>query len=220
MPNDDAENENFKLFYDLDKMRVKKKPKGKYTFISHFLGIKLVKSQFNPYSFVRQKDYMYIANLKNTIKIYLSIFNQNTLFPAFERRSGYVDFRDGYRWKEKSQDSSYLQLFISIYADEIGLTNPLGYARNTSKQWNIFGQILNIPKKMRSKLDSIFWLACINSSDLKKYSLNQCLKHVINQIKEVEKPFIVDGYSKPIKVTVCFFAGDAPASNLFAGIFY
>ena len=214
----DFDNDMFRIFNEIEMLQVKKKPIGKFNYMSHVLGTKLVKSQSDPFKFVAKKDQMYMCNLKGTIEIYLSMFDEPTLFPAVHISQGYASFRDGQRFSEKHGGNSTHKLFLSIYADEIGLTNPLGFARNSNKLWNVFGQILNIPRVKRAKLNSIFWIASISSADFKKYSLNTCFKPILSMLKEIQKPFTHPGYSKPIQAVIYFFSGDAPASNHFAGI--
>ena len=70
-----------------------------------------------------------------------------------------------------------------------------------------------MPKYLRAKLDSIFWIASIVSQDMKTYSLNSCFKPILAMIKRIQIPFIHNGYSKPIKPIVLFFSGDLKYTN-------
>lgn len=152
-------------------------------------------------------------------KIYLGMFSETELFSIRPHCDCVCDFRSGSMAEKKSSSGEFLDLFVSIYADEISLSNPLGGARHSNRLWKIYGQVLNMPKELRSKLDSIFMIASIDTNHIPKYTLNKCIKPVIASLKRAQIPFEMDGFSKKIRIRFLNFIGDSPASNFFAGIF-
>ena len=192
---------------------------GKFDYTQHSLGVSMVKSQSNPFSYVLKKEIMFICDIVRSCKIFLSLFNEETLFRGTFDDNYIVDYKSGAVFKEKQEQGEFYQLFLAVYADEISLVNPLGSARHTNKFWQVYGQLLNIPKELRSKLDSIFLIASIDTNHITKYSLNRCMKPIISSLKLSQNPFEHEGYSKPLKVTVLNFIGDSPGSNFFAGNF-
>ena len=198
-------------------IKVKRNPIGEFTHRKTLLGTSMLKSQANPFSYNTKKEYIYQCDIVKSCKVFLSLFDEKTLFASHHGVNSIFDYQCGSIVNEKRDSESFNQIFLSIYADEISLVNPLGTARHTNRLWQIYGQVLNVPKQYRAKLDSIFLIASINTAFITKYSLNKCLKPVIKMIKEAQIPFNYENFSKPIKVTVLHFIGDSPASNFFAG---
>ena len=110
--NSDIETEIFRIGYEMEQMKIKRRPLGKFNYFTHLLGTELTKSQSNPYNFVTKKHQMYMCDLKEVIEIYLSIFNEETLFPTMCVSEGYSSFMDGARFSPKIGDDSSLKLFI------------------------------------------------------------------------------------------------------------
>ena len=54
----------------------------------------------------------------------------------------------------------------------------------------IYYTIAEIPQEYRSKLSSIFLLACVKTNHVKKYGLRKILEDFIKGMKELETPRI------------------------------
>ena len=207
-----------RLFHDLNRHNVKKAPLPAIKFYRSIIFTSNVRSQSSVSGFHRKIFYLYYCNLQEICKVYLSIYPEETI-QLGEGSEQMYDFRSGSlpRIKEPN-DNRYLQLFINLYADEIQCADPLGAARS-QKYWMIYAQILNLPRNVRSSLDSIFLLGVFDSKVLQNISLNAAIKMLIVSMHKSCKPFTVENYSKQVLVTVLGFIGDSPASNYFGGNF-
>lgn len=198
-------------------MNIKKPPKKYFDVYKHILGSEIQKSQTkNKHS--RKLNVMFYSNIKNSCNVYLSMLPSNYFFGSEITQTKVSSFKNGTNFQKKS-NSNYNQLFISIYADEVSFNNPIGVYRTYNRYWMIYGQILNLPQNLKSKLDSIFFIGAIETKHIAKYGLKFCFKPILKSIKESQKPFEMDGFEKKIKITISHFIGDAPGSHFFGGNF-
>ncbi|CAF4385153.1 unnamed protein product [Rotaria sp. Silwood2] len=72
-------------------------------------------------------------------------------------------FREG-NYGARVDDQS---LLIQLYADEIGLTNPIGSKKDQHKFFMIYFSLEDIPDQFRSKLDHMNLVALCNNKILK-----------------------------------------------------
>ena len=79
---------------------------------------------------------------------------------------------------------------IILNLDDVCLVNPLYVRAKTYKYCMIYYTIAEIPQEFRSKLSSIFLLACVKTNHVKKYGVRQILKDFIMGMKELENPKI------------------------------
>ena len=77
----------------------------------------------------------------------------------------------------------------------------------------VYGQIINFPKYVLSRIGSIFLIGCINSKDLlsKEFSNDRVICPILNEIKNLNES------NFDFKIKIEFFAGDTPAAQSLGG---
>ena len=106
---------------------------------------------------------------------------------------------------------------IILNLDDVCLVNPLGVRAKTYKYCMIYYNIGEIPQECRSKLSSIFLLACVKTNHVKKYDLRKILEDFIMGIKELENPGIFINNLGWVKGRLLFTTNDNPAAGLLSG---
>ena len=79
---------------------------------------------------------------------------------------------------------------IILNLDDVCLVNSLGVRAKTYKYCMIYYTMAEIPQGYRSKLLSIFLLACVKINHVKKYGLRWILVDFIMGMKQLENPGI------------------------------
>ncbi|XP_065680897.1 uncharacterized protein LOC136094789 [Hydra vulgaris] len=109
---------------------------------------------------------------------------------------------------------------LAIYADDIGITNPIGKARSKHKLWVMYFQILNIPVKYRVRTSSIFPLVFTFSKLTKNFiyfsSLLKDFKKTI-QLLYTGVKISIAGKLMTVTAEVLYFSGDSLAANSIGG---
>ena len=184
-------------------------------------GFKVFESMQIPRSLYMVDLHDIIIALSESPKIY------SHLSQSYRSTHGFSSFFDGsFYSKSANEDLCDLNLYISIYADEINVCCPIGknntffsnlskgaFKRN-QKFLNFYCQILNFPSHILSRTDSIFLLAIINCKELADESIERAtgpLFHMINQSKQRL-------LQKNIRLTIAYFAGDTPICQAFCGM--
>jgi hypothetical protein len=108
--------------------------------------------------------------------------------------SEYRSFRDGILYKSSPYFKKFPRsLRITIYYDDVEITNPLGSRTGIHKLGCFYFTIQNMPRYLKSKLDNIFVLAFCYSEDMKKYGVNQILTPFVEDMKCLESDAGVKG---------------------------
>lgn len=108
------------------------------------------------------------------------------------------------------------EIHIALYGDEITLTQPLSHRSINHHYYMLYGSFLNIPQKARSSENSIFLLAMINTTELKKIGINALLKPFIQDLNRL-RILKYDGYKFRLKLGVV--CADTPAAQELGGNF-
>jgi hypothetical protein len=121
------------------------------------------------------------------------------------------DIRDGSVWKS----NKYFQenpdaLTGQLYSDAVELENPLGASKGVNKVVNVYFSLVDLPKCLRSKKESIFLVLSVKEKDLKD---NYChvFRPFIDDLKELESGVQIGG--KIVKLgLICYSADNLEAS--------
>ena len=103
---------------------------------------------------------------------------------------------------------------IILNLDDACLVNPLGVRAKTYKYCMIYYTVAEIPQEYRSKLSSIFLLACVKTNHVKKYGLRQILVDFIMGMKELKNPSIYINNFSMVKGRLLFTTNDNPVAGL------
>lgn len=76
-------------------------------------------------------------------------------------------------------------LYISISYDDFEVANPLGSAAGVHKLAALNFSLLNVPAKLRSKVDSIFMLVLCLTAVVREYGWSVILRRLIDDLKEL-----------------------------------
>lgn len=112
-------------------------------------------------------------------------------------------------------------IVCSLYADDLGTTNPIGKSKGKHTLWLMYFQILNCPPQFRSTTKSIFPLA----ATLSKFSksnvfIQDLLKDFLDTVNESHKSPIklkISGKDMLFSINIACFIGDSLASNSLGG---
>ncbi|XP_065657019.1 uncharacterized protein LOC124810398 isoform X2 [Hydra vulgaris] len=82
------------------------------------------------------------------------------------------------------------EISISLYSDDLGVTNPIGKSRGKHKLWVLYFQLLNIPQCCLSKTFSIFPLAITGSKSVKDNSFMKSL--LLDLVQSLNELLLID----------------------------
>jgi hypothetical protein len=145
---------------------------------------------------------------------------EDFLLQPISESSVMYDIMDG-SWVSHIRRENFL--YLALYADDLGICNPLGQARSKHKLMVVYIQILNIPPKYRSKIVSVFPLAVCYTNSLRpnfKDSLNLLLKDFLDFMQilhHVGHSFQLRERRLHLYGRVVAFVGDSLAANAFGG---
>ena len=106
---------------------------------------------------------------------------------------------------------------IILNLDDVCLVSPLGVRAKTYKYCMIYYTVAEILQEYRSKLSSIFLLACVKTNHVKKYGLRWILVDFIMGMKELENPGIYINNFSMVKGRLLFTTNDNPVAGLLSG---
>ena len=106
------------------------------------------------------------------------------------------------------------EIHLSIYGDEITLTEALSHRSVGHHYYMLYGSFLNIPQEKRSSENSIFLISMINTNMLKKIGINAFLRPLVDEIALLKK-FKYRGELFSLKLGV--ICADTPASQELGG---
>jgi hypothetical protein len=121
------------------------------------------------------------------------------------------DIKDGSAWK----DNKYFQenpdaLTGQLYSDAVELENPLGAAKGVNKVVNVYFTLVDLPKYLRSKKESIFLVLSVKEKDLKE-NYSHVFRPLINDLKKLESGVRIGGQVVKLGV-ICYSADNLEAS--------
>nr|XP_047133759.1 uncharacterized protein LOC124811802 [Hydra vulgaris] len=113
------------------------------------------------------------------------------------------------------------EISISLYSDDLGVTNPIGKSRGKHKLWVLYFQLLNIPQCCLSKTFSIFPLAITGSKSVKDNSFMKSLLldlvQSLNELLLIDSSTLTNANGKKFNVKLKHFIGDSLTCNAIAG---
>jgi hypothetical protein len=143
-----------------------------------------------------------------------------------QRESGiYRKFQDGSKYKSLrfQWDGKNILVFIQLYADGMGLTNPLASAATEHNSTMFYFLVNNLDPKFYGSLSNIHLVAMCNSADLKyDEGLNILLEAIVDDLLRLE----TDGFeinipsrgTFQVKAVLSQFTGDNLALNQIFGL--
>ena len=154
----------------------------------------------------KRRFYPYIS-LKN---ILLDILSNQTLCRQMK------DFPDDWKRCQKYDQvfEGANELHLSLYGDEITITEALSTRSVKHKYYMLYCSLLNYSAEQKSSENSIHFISMINSIDLKSIGINKFLTPVVEDIKSLET-FKFKG--EIYKLKLCVVCGDTPASQQLGG---
>ena len=113
-------------------------------------------------------QYVPICSTIKSLVSQTSFCNQMLDKRTGERHGIYTEFRDGFKFKNHplatlSLNPNTLVLFLQLYADGLGITNPLSVAAKDHQATMFYFSILNVPPKFNASLSTIHLAACCRS---------------------------------------------------------
>lgn len=111
-------------------------------------------------------------------------------------------------------------LAIILYADELGIANPLGANSKKEKLYMLYWTLGNIHPEFRSHEDVVQLLGIVKSTVVKKHGLTTVLKPVVEKINVLVNEGIsinVNNQEKTFKGSVLFSSEDTPAAAEMGG---
>lgn len=76
-------------------------------------------------------------------------------------QDGTVAQRHPFLGRPKANEGAPNRLAFAVYADDVEVVNPIGYARTKHKVTLYYATILNVPWHLRSKLDHMYLVAVV-----------------------------------------------------------
>ena len=176
-------------------------------------------------STLKQETMMYIP-IKESLQelIGKNLIADHLKFPpkTINEDGYFYDIPDGsfikMQYNAKFQMNSKV-FHIILFHDAVELCNPLGSNRGYHKIVNIYYTLVNIPPKIRSRLDSMRLLAMINSNYLHKYGYKTVLQPFIDDLKQYSE----GGYYEfrqnelSIKTSITLCTGDTEGQHQIGG---
>lgn len=100
---------------------------------------------------------------------------------------GYSSYIDGSEFKNNVFLQKYPNsLRLSLYYDDVEVTNPIGSKRGFHKVGLFYITIQNLPNSINSSLEGIFILSVAYTLDIKKYGFKKILCPFFNDLKLLE----------------------------------
>ncbi|ODN02959.1 Zinc finger and SCAN domain-containing protein 12 [Orchesella cincta] len=121
----------------------------------------------------------------------------------------YSNFREGKLFQRRKFPQN--TIFINIYYDDAEIANPLGSKSGKHKLANFYFSVLDLPQHMLSSPDNVLLLASLKTVDMKSSSVNEVLKIVVKELKELWSDGITfkhNGNSLNFKVALAQVTGD------------
>lgn len=123
----------------------------------------------------------------------------------------YKNMVQGSLWKsiKTVATSNKIILPLILYFDDLEVGNPLGSHAGCYKIGCLYYSIPTIPPNYSSRLENIFISSLFHSSDRCHFGNSAVLKHVINELKFLEKDGLyIENYKKHIYFALSFVTGD------------
>ena len=104
------------------------------------------------------------------------------------------DLKDGSLYNTDSYFQENPEAYAMIlYSDGVEIKNPLGAAaRGVYKILQVFYTLCEVDKSQRSQIDRLQLVMVFREKLLKKYSLKNIYKNLVNNLKELEEGVIVN----------------------------
>ena len=113
------------------------------------------------------------------------------------------------------------EILISLFSDDLGITNPIGKSRGNHKLWVLYFQLLNVADYSLSKTFSIFPLTITGSKSVKNKSFMKSLLldlvQTLNELSLFDCLTLTNTKGKRFTVKLKSFIGDSLACNAIAG---
>lgn len=78
-------------------------------------------------------------------------------------------------------------IFLSMYADEVEICNPLGAKRGVHKLFLVYFTILNIPAVYRSQLKAIHLVLVARYKDVNRHGHDKVFSPLISDLRTARK---------------------------------
>lgn len=186
-----------------DKLSIKPK---KFFFTEQNYGYTFIGDRKYPKSLYLIDIYSIIVNYLRYPKLLNFIKNPKT------SEKNFCSFFDGNFFRSYKQNPSLVPIFISLYADEINLVNPIGNKKRQEKILNIYGQVLNFPPHLLSTIESVFMIGTVNTRNLGSTN-ERAFDPVYKMIKEASEKLAEDGFD----LQIGYFCGDTPIVQSIRG---
>lgn len=132
------------------------------------------KIAYMPLKFIFKK----VLEKDNNLLKMISIMSNNT------NRDGLTNISQGNLWNRKCEMyPNRLLIPYMVYSDDLEINNPLG-SHSSNLVCNFYATFPCLPDD--TKLENVFFIAAINSNDLKNIGKKRCLKPIIDQMKSLE----------------------------------
>ena len=155
-----------------------------------------------------------IPSIRNLFEdeTFLSVFEESRASPGIIEEDELIkEFKDGYL----RQNHPYFQKYPdavagAIYSDGVEIVSPLGAGKGRHKIIQLFWSIIDIPKKHRSRIDTIHLGIIVKESLVKKYGYRRIYAPLINDIKILEKEGVLvqRPFERRIRVSFPIHIGD------------
>ena len=136
------------------------------------------------------KDCIHYIPIKDSLKVLVEDKTYIAVKESSQNKnmnSALEDIKDGSSFKSndffiKNPEAAT----ILMYSDAVELTNPLGSGRLKHKIVQVFWSLCDIPRHHRSQIDKLQLGLVFREKLLKKYSLKQIFKQLVDDLKDLE----------------------------------
>lgn len=128
-----------------------------------------------------------------------------------DNSGSYKNMVQGSLWKSITSETTSNKIIIPLvlYFDDFEVDNPLGSHAGCYKIGCLYYTIPTIPPQYSSRLENIFISTLFYSTDRSHYGNVAIFKHVINELKFLEKNGIyLENNKRQIYFALCFVLGD------------
>ena len=150
------------------------------------------------------KDCIHYIPIRESLKVLLEDKTFNKAFEEHrnvDKKSGLEDIKDGLAFKENEFFKENPNAFtLQVYSDALEVCNPLASGRLKHKIVQVFWSLCDIDRRHRSQTDKLQLGLVFKEKLLKRYSLDQIFKHLLDDLLILEDTGLA--LEKPVERTV------------------
>ena len=172
----------------------------------------------------KKESYQYIPLVKSMSlfledQTVIEILEESRNRQVESKQDIYEDVKDGWLYKSLPYFQQNPDAFVGlIYSDGIEVVNPLGAGKGRFKLLELYWTLADIPKKYRSKVDSIQLGIVVQEKLLRKYGYAQIYKPLIEDMMKLEHGIELQiPYKRTVKVGFMLHIGDNLESHYLGG---